>query len=1518
MINSDYIEEINEVSGTITFKANPLSSDGTPLESFSAFSITSGHRAVDLQSENQKVVISFLPYVHLVKIHSFYVNESITVVGSGTDDAVFGESSIQTDPEQDTAWVYTYIETIDEDHVAGKIVRNEEGDPIYNEEDLPEDLKEKVKLTKIYSTLEGLHTDKTATKVTDDSRKFTIDLESWFAGAKPANVGLLLDASGSMIFTSDPLRPININNTEDVDLTPEQKEQLLSKTLSTERYDSNPENDVWEQDIFLTQEEVNWILNPNNTDDNPLSDSAYNYFVFNESDEVKEYAPLGYWDGSLEDDIYDSIIGYYEFEHGDYSDSRRDWLKNSINGREASVVTQINCSELDEADDISFKKADTPTEWSTDHRLSMKKDKGLTVKDLDKATDVEEGLGVLLDVKPSTDSFTISFSVERTNETEPGSGTTSQNYVDLVYVGPLENIKTSEYYRAIRDGSCEGSVAGGTSNSKGRLKGYQNNLSASTQVTNINSVFDARKHVITLVFDDGKITSYSDGAVVDSEQPLNLTDNYIVITGFDHDYDGSDIYIDDVCVFDVALSESDVKKISEYTSGTLTLKKEYLAYNRYREKIALVNNSFIDSLKGGMDGWYYINHDSQWETHYFMDGIETSKTLWGITHSTSEDITYTDSFTVPTGVDAELANTGYTYQPNKNSPSLFYIDENGYLCCFFTRGTHQNQTGTSFVYKKDDEEYIKVEALQRAIGSFASRLDEASPNSQVSAVRYNLDVSTDYDKFVLLDWTTSPSAIQSMMSLNYGTKGTVNGTLSNPEAPNSDGIMQYNYGITGGTTTYVGFKAFNDVLKDRVNPDSNKFLIVFTDGKDTSTPDQQEEIITMAEELKNNGYTIMAVMLTGGTIEFSLDPSSEYQTAKTFILSFIGKSDSTDEEKEKYFFSTAELEDASDEVGDSKETNTIDTLTEIFTNDLLEQIADNLNSYSVQDYIDPRFNLISYRGREYKLDADGIVTIVNVDGTTYARYNLSTGLTLENPPAGINLKPVKDNKDKYYLSVTLSTDIDVDATATTARLYFDADNNMYYLKWVDQTIPGCVPDVKKLSVWNARFTIKAKDDFIGGNAVLTNGNKDNMNWVYSEDDERPSSGIDDYLRVEETNELLSKGFPRVTVNVPPFVSEEEESQTIYMGETLSYETIKQNILEQSRNSTENKNILYYWEYFDRYAKRYGETADYYVNQILTNGSIKIPYYYLPNDSDTNLTGKAEHEGDSLGYLEYKIEQFGPTDGEIHDLEDRQLKLTVSFIPETVENRSSSNDELVKDQYYKWKMTYKPSVGDEQKQETVLVNEHKIDVVSGEIALKVVFDKELKEIIEGKEIKYEIGLYREYNGEEEKVGIFEATYNGIEDIPTDSDGNYILTANIKYLKPYMEENGLPLGKYTVKEPTITASPSYIKYDEIDIVGSKEEYLPDLFKLGTGRATPQEYLGVFEDNTNIILGDDESGTPNIDNRFGIFEIKPIAAFEMPLSGSSSLIMLYIVIMVCIITAIVLQQSVKPKNKKRKCKH
>ena len=46
---------------------------------------------------------------------------------------------------------------------------------------------------------------------------------------------------------------------------------------------------------------------------------------------------------------------------------------------------------------------------------------------------------------------------------------------------------------------------------------------------------------------------------------------------------------------------------------------------------------------------------------------------------------------------------------------------------------------------------------------------------------------------------------------------------------------------------------------------------------------------------------------------------------------------------------------------------------------------------------------------------------------------------------------------------------------------------MYYLKWVNQTIPSSAVGARNLlPVWNAEVLLRAKDDFVGGN-VLNEG-----------------------------------------------------------------------------------------------------------------------------------------------------------------------------------------------------------------------------------------------------------------------------------------------------------------------------------------------------------------------------------------------------------------------------------------------
>lgn len=157
------------------------------------------------------------------------------------------------------------------------------------------------------------------------------------------------------------------------------------------------------------------------------------------------------------------------------------------------------------------------------------------------------------------------------------------------------------------------------------------------------------------------------------------------------------------------------------------------------------------------------------------------------------------------------------------------MDAAGQLRCFFATSSNQNVT-CSYVYELGDIEYVRTEALQRATRLFATQLDEVAPSSVFSATRFSSsDMTTNQlNKLVLLDWTNDSALVARMMALTYGDGSTTGFAIG------EKGNAQYNYGLTGATSTWRGLQAYVSQL-DRVDEhaDAPKYLILFTDGQDT-------------------------------------------------------------------------------------------------------------------------------------------------------------------------------------------------------------------------------------------------------------------------------------------------------------------------------------------------------------------------------------------------------------------------------------------------------------------------------------------------------------------------------------------------------------------------------------------------------------------------------------------------------------------------------------------------------------
>lgn len=151
-------------------------------ERFTSFSVAAGSSAVTLSTSDLSKASASIRYrgdIPLVKLHVFYSLDGNTL---GYD---FGTADLSDDPEED-------VVTVTEE----------------NRSKLTELASAKIG-DRVYDTSAGLHTNKTASLATaaglNDGRAFNLTLESWYAGGNMADVGLILDASGSMAFLTTGL-----------------------------------------------------------------------------------------------------------------------------------------------------------------------------------------------------------------------------------------------------------------------------------------------------------------------------------------------------------------------------------------------------------------------------------------------------------------------------------------------------------------------------------------------------------------------------------------------------------------------------------------------------------------------------------------------------------------------------------------------------------------------------------------------------------------------------------------------------------------------------------------------------------------------------------------------------------------------------------------------------------------------------------------------------------------------------------------------------------------------------------------------------------------------------------------------------------------------------------------------------------------------------------------------------------------------------------------------------------------
>lgn len=1021
--------------------------------------------------------------------------------------------------------------------------------------------------------------------------------------------------------------------------------------------------------------------------------------------------------------------------------------------------------------------------------------------------------GILLDVVPTDkNNFSISFSV--TNSQQKGDEKPTHE-AELVYMGSLDK---SKYYNIYRSQNETVPKSGGSQHIR-----IAENSKTGNKASGSNAFNQGAWSTVTFTVNNGTVKAYVNGEANDGSggstqtfDTLSESDFAIILGGLKDEYDGKDILIKDLYIYDTALTEEQVKALSTNENPHIALSDDGKVIGKYPEEME-------KATKKQRAGWYFVNSSSNLTDFYgtelgtakefcglpanevIKNEIDLSKlpvtdsVLGNIRKATGSDVyddgtdvdvfrsspkplgsgyiatsgddftgsgylwkeanngstvtvdqkgtagsDYTAAITMPEGVTRQDVKDGY-------SPCVFFIDDWGYLRCFYNNGSSsyhggkydkELRSGVSYVYKKNDNTNIKSEDLQYALGQFAAKLHNATPNSMISAVRFsNQNVATGYEKgtpnvdiegvtknydenvlkkLVMLDWTSDTKEISQILSLERGDGGTNATDPSDPSGKEgliegAEALEQYNYGMTGGTYTWTGFQAYMDFLDARIDATdkAKKYIILFTDGMDNmldgGDDNEQNYAVNLANALKEKGYTIFCVVLKNKSFETS-GRAGKVQEYMAKIAGTSKSGDVYDDLFGTYIF----------------EADNVEGLTSAFTGEILRQVSSNLLDYTVKDYIDPRFDLVDGTGSTIVLGKDGKVTGGTLDTSLPKGYS--------NGEADVEPKGTIHNID-----------------GEEAVLCYNKTEDRYYLEWVNQDIPGTTPGQNSLTIWSRTFRVKAKEDFIGGNAVLSNGKKAEENWVFNPGDTSSSSGITD-AKVNKENidsdgnlidPYVSKGFPRTTVNVrllTPLISENNDE--IYMGEVIDPKAVAEDIIQIVKSDC-------YWEYLKRYYSNdplselsskkttYANALEAAIKDLIANKSsfdinkygsadgdlkkyldtkgitlsadnsvhsLTVPYLYLPNEGGTNTVGKDKYLKDRVGEITYMIVQYEPEDKDelssstniaTTDAQKRKYLLWVQFTAGNEKTRETANSTFVEDSDYKRDSDYKPAAGKEQ-------------------------------------------------------------------------------------------------------------------------------------------------------------------------------------------------------------------------------
>lgn len=668
------------------------------------------------------------------------------------------------------------------------------------------------------------------------------------------------------------------------------------------------------------------------------------------------------------------------------------------------------------------------------------------------------------------------------------------------------------------------------------------------------------------------------------------------------------------CQMEFTLPNSKVIN-SEEAAKSLTFRKTTTSGNAlagatftlYASDGTAVKDTAVSSADGTVtfgglySGTYIIKETSA------PNGYIASKDTWTVNVTASEATMYKTGDSTQTSVTS-IANSTEKEEAEKNltnGKTAEIIDESSRIFQInldaATTGRNPDVAAqkASVVLVLDASDSLGSDgltAVKDSAKSFISTLKESSPESEVSIVWFSGDEGSSGTTTVR-DYCTLTDAGVNTLNAFIDTKTTTSGGT-----PMGDALSQ----------AYTKIKAAHN---------SNKYVLLFTDGMPGHYPESgtakenrnqrfncmsANKACNHAEKIKaeNDGN---AILYTVGYFKTGRD-STESQ-----IYWHRGDSDSS-----YYYDNTGHV--------DKNWRYTHDTLTTdtAFLSDYIATKASGNNQYAFTTSDKEQLTGI-FQALAGKIGDLYSVTPTKIVDTIDARFKLTEASRIALVGNVNGVKNTETNTTTYTKADNTIV-ITENANGTTTITWTGDAAKIRNAE--DPTNPG----------WHVNFQIQAKDDFIGGNVIPTNGS---------------DSGI--YLNDETTN---TKSFPQPSVNVKLLNHTLDNKEiTFYKNETITSNNFAKELLGAYKViELDGKTSLSLGD------AGIPELTDEEIKSLRTGTSIEKDYSY-PNTNDIVGQFKFEFVPDQKG-------QTGDHEAEVTGNTVEQYTLIVTFIPKTPEERNT--------------------------------------------------------------------------------------------------------------------------------------------------------------------------------------------------------------------------------------------------------